>query len=49
MRSINVYIHFDKNEETPETQLSKKSDFFITLAEIKRESINNKSKEVLYE
>lgn len=41
MKTVNVYIHFDKTTESKEMQLKRKAEFFILLAEMKKERVKN--------
>lgn len=37
MKTIKVFVHFDKTQETPEMQKKRKAEFFMLLAEMKKE------------
>lgn len=42
MKKINVIVSFDNVHEPPEVALKKKAEFFILLAEMKKEREENK-------
>ena len=37
-KTVNVYVHFDKVEETKEERLRKQAELFILLAQIRKGS-----------